>query len=179
MLLPRFTFSRIPIAAVGALILMSAASWAGALGAPPLVMLNDSASEPTGLYLRVSQPPVVGVLVAFKTPPTAFPYADRRHALLRRHPILKAVAATSGDHVCTRSNRLTINDRQKAPIATRDRFGDALPRWTGCRKLTADELFVFSNVIPNSFDSRYFGPIKRKDVLGAYRLILPIRLGQS
>ena len=176
---PKLTKHRFRIAAVAALAMTSAAGWAASRNAPPLVMLNDSASEPTGFYVRTSQAPEVGALVAFRTPPQAFPYADHRHSLLRRHPILKAIAAASGDRVCTQSNRLTINDRIRAPIAAKDRFGDVLPRWRDCRQLTAGELFVFSDLIPNSFDSRYFGPVNRNDVLGVYRLILPIRLGQS
>jgi type IV secretory pathway protease TraF len=36
-----------------------------------------------------------------------------------------------------------------------------------------DEIFVFSARAPNSFDSRYYGPIHRADVLGSYRLVAP------
>ncbi len=35
--------------------------------------------------------------------------------------------------------------------------------------MAADEYFVFSNRVPNSFDSRYFGPISRAAILGVYR----------
>ena len=53
-------------------------------------------------------------------------------------------------------------DRAMAPIATRDRQGRALPRWQGCRRMTQDELFVFSARVPNSFDSRYYGPVHQQ-----------------
>jgi type IV secretory pathway protease TraF len=31
-----------------------------------------------------------------------------------------------------------------------------------------DELFVFSDRVPNSLDSRYFGPVSTRQVLGVY-----------
>ena len=75
--------------------------------------------------------------------------------------------------VCTIGQRLVINGQARAPIAIRDSAGDLLPQWKGCRRLGSDELFVFSDRIPNSFDSRYYGPVHRSEVIGVYRLVLP------
>jgi type IV secretory pathway protease TraF len=60
---------------------------------------NASSSEPKGLYMKVSDPPKVGEIVAFMAPPTAFPYADRRQHYLRIVPVLKELAA--GEGACT------------------------------------------------------------------------------
>jgi type IV secretory pathway protease TraF len=87
------------------------------------------------------------------------------------------VAAGPGDEVCTVTGRLRIDGRDRAPIAVRDSFGLTLPRWSGCRRLGPDELFVFSDRVPNSFDSRYFGPVNRSTVVGVYRPFFGVRGG--
>ncbi|MBN9318728.1 MAG: S26 family signal peptidase [Caulobacterales bacterium] len=139
----------------------------------PVVLANTTASEPKGLYVRRPGPIVVGALVAFRTPDAAFPYADHKLAYLRHRPILKAVAAGPGDLVCTTTGRLVINGADRAAIWRIDGEGRALPRWEGCRRLHSDEVFAFSNRVPNSFDSRYFGPVSRNAVIGVF---LPLRL---
>ena len=150
----------------------------GALAAAkPTLLLNRSPSEPPGLYVRAGRDLGVGSIIAFRTPSAAFPYADLSMAYLHHRPLLKAVAAGPGDRVCTTDGELIINGRAMAPIATRDRQGRALPRWQGCRRMAQDELFVFSARVPNSFDSRYYGPVHRTDVLGSYRWVAPLFLG--
>ena len=111
----------------------------------------------------------VGALIAFRAPSAAYPYADGHMAYLRRVPVLKHVAAVSGDQVCTANGRLEINGRVRAPILRQDRRGAALPRWRGCRRLRDGEVFVFSDRIPNSFDSRYFGPVSHAEIVGVFR----------
>ena len=150
----------------------------GALAAAkPTLLLNRSPSEPPGFYVRAGRDLGVGSIIAFRTPSAAFPYADLSMAYLHHRPLLKAVAAGPGDTVCTTDGELIINGRATAPIATRDRQGRALPRWQGCRRMAEDELFVFSARVPNSFDSRYYGPVHRTDVLGSYRWVAPLFLG--
>ena len=171
--------SRLPVIILTVSIALAALTLAPLSSPSPLLLLNDSPSEPTGLYIRIRRPAHVGALVAFKTPRAAFAYVDRHHAILRRHPILKEIAAARGAHVCSVSGIIEIDGVKRATVASEDRFGDPLPRWRGCRALLADELFVFSGRIPNSFDSRYFGPITRNEVLGVYQLILPLSLGRD
>ena len=125
----------------------------------PWLLANTTASEPRGLYIGALATPAVGRLVAFQAPAAAFPYAGRT-------PILKAVAAGPGDLVCTTSGRLAINGRDRAPIARVDHKGRPLPQWVGCRAMRGDELFVFSDRVPNSLDSRYFGPIPKDLIVG-------------
>jgi conjugative transfer signal peptidase TraF len=145
--------------------------------AKPTLLLNRSPSEPPGLYVRAGRDLGVGSIIAFRTPSAAFPYANLSMAYLHHRPLLKAVAAGPGDRVCTTDGELIINGRAMAPIAKRDRQGRALPRWQGCRRMTQDELFVFSDRVPNSFDSRYYGPVHRTDVLGSYRWVAPLFMG--
>jgi conjugative transfer signal peptidase TraF len=171
---PRWT----PLAWVlgGGAAIIGALSMATAGGARPLLLWNRTASEPEGLYLRQAAPVRVGALVAFPAPSAAFPYADGHMSYLRRVPVLKSVAAVSGDQVCTENGRLVINGQVRAPIMRQDRRGASLPRWNGCRQLRDGEVFVFSDRIPNSFDSRYFGPVNRAEIVGVFR---PLALSLS
>jgi conjugative transfer signal peptidase TraF len=152
-----------PVATVAMVVSVGAV-----MATAPRVLVNTTPSEPPGLYVRSPLTPVPGRIVAFTAPAAAFPYADRRLSYLHRTPLLKAVAAGPGDLVCTLNGQLEIDGKARAPIAQVDRQGIALPHWSACRRLTADELFVFSDRVPNSFDSRYFGPVHRRAVLGVY-----------
>jgi len=170
---PRWTPLACALAAGAALI--GGLSLATAGGARPLLLWNRTASEPEGLYVRGAGSVSVGALIAFPAPSAAYPYADGQMGYLRRVPILKHVAAVSGDQVCTANDRLEINGRVRAPILRHDRRGAPLPRWDGCRRLRDGEVFVFSDRIPNSFDSRYFGPVNRAEIVGVFRpLAIPL-----
>lgn len=139
-----------------------------------LILWNASPSEPPGLYIRTASPATAGRLVAFLAPPRAYPYADRKLAFLHQVPIIKAVGAGEGDLVCARGGALVINGQRRGPVLAIDSQGYRLPHWAGCRRLGKGELFVFSQRVPNSFDSRYFGPVDRAKILGVYRpLFIP------
>jgi len=111
----------------------------------------------------------MGRIIAFHAPMSAFPYADGRMGYLHRVTILKEIAAGEGDVVCSRAGALTINGRSRAPVLDRDPRGRSLPHWGGCRPLGKGEFFVFSDRIPNSFDSRYYGPVKNSDIVGVFQ----------
>ena len=140
----------------------------------PSILWNGSDSEPPGLYVRTPEELEPGRLIAFMAPAAAFPYADRHMGYLHRIPILKQIAAMAGDEVCTLGGELRINDRRAGPVFAHDRQGGELPRWTGCRRLDAGEVFVFSDRIPNSFDSRYYGPLKASEVVGVFRPVVTL-----
>jgi conjugative transfer signal peptidase TraF len=138
-------------------------------GASPALLWNQTDSEPEGLYVRVDASPAVGRLIAFRAPQRAFPYADARMGYLRHVPILKQVAAVAGDVVCARAGALAINGRWRAPVLDHDRRGQLLPQWNGCRTLLSGEFFVFSDRVQNSFDSRYYGPVTRGEIVGVFQ----------
>ena len=144
---------------------------AAALQDRPVVLINRSASEPPGLYLLERRLAVPGAKIAFRIPQPGRAYAARVMPERLASSILKTVVAGEGDRVCASDDRLVVNGRRIAAIAEKDRRGQPLPRWRQCRRLRAGELFVFSNRIPNSFDSRYYGPVPTSDVIGVYRLL--------
>jgi conjugative transfer signal peptidase TraF len=145
-----------------------------AAGGFKAVLWNVSPSEPPGVYVRTGDAPARGRIIAFRVPAAAFPYADRHLATLHRRPVLKAIAAVAGDVVCMTGDVLVINGRRRAPIQTLDNEGARLPRWRGCGVLPKGEVFVFSDRIPNSFDSRYYGPVAPRDIVGVYRRVIAL-----
>lgn len=133
----------------------------------PVVLLNTSPSEPIGLYRRIRAAPAPGRLIAFQPPPAALDYLQVALPGRARGSILKMVVAGEGAQACA-DTQLTVEGRVLGPVVARDRAGRVLPYWRGCRRLTAGEYLVFSGRIPNSFDSRYYGPVRRGEILGVY-----------
>lgn len=165
---------RRPFLLAGTLLGTAALGAASMLSHRPLLLINTTPSEPIGLYVASTAQLRAGVLIAFQSPPAAFPYADARLAYLHRRPMLKTISAVAGDLVCTEAGRLAINGHDRAPISTTDSRGAPLPLWRACRRLEAGETFAFSDRVPNSFDSRYFGPVPTRTIVGVYRPLIAL-----
>lgn len=84
---------------------------------------------------------------------------------------MKPIAAEPGDRVCNGPAGLFLNGKRQAATASHDSEGNPLPVWKNCRPLDHDEFFMLSDYASNSFDSRYFGPIRIDDVVGVYRAV--------
>lgn len=143
------------------------------LAPKPALLINSSASEPPGLYVARHRPLARGERIAFRIPEPGRAYAARHMPERLRSSILKTIIASDGDQVCAAQGRLIVNGRDLGPIWPHDRLGRPLPQWRECRALHRGEFFVFSARIPNSFDSRYYGPVLASDVIGVYR---PLRV---
>lgn len=138
----------------------------------PFIFYNPSPSITTGYYARSGETPATGKIIAFRVPEIGRDYAAQHMPYLIRGGIIKPIAAEAGDTVCTTgSGGLRINGKARAPIAEHDRHGLSLPHWRDCRVLRAGEYFVFSDRIPNSYDSRYYGPVPASDIIGTFRLL--------
>ncbi len=137
------------------------------------IVINTSESMPPGLYVRTRGPLTVGQIVDFVIPPTARDYIRQRTGRDGTNwYLLKPIAAGPGDLVDTTGDTLRINGQPHGPIAGCDGSRRPLPHWRACRRLGADEFFVISERVPNSFDSRYFGPIHRDQIAAVRRPIL-------
>lgn len=138
------------------------------------IVYNASASMPTGWY-RIT--PTTSVrqeeTVLVRLPPAPASLAAARGYLPANVPLIKRVFATSPSRVCIRAMQVLVDDRVVARWQPRDRSGRALPRWSGCRTLADDEIWLMSADHPDSFDSRYFGPLTLDSVLGVAE---PLRL---
>jgi conjugative transfer signal peptidase TraF len=154
------------------LILLTGYCALGALVAPALVrpsprlVWNMSASVPVGLYRALpANDARRGDLVAALPPaPLARLMAERRYLPLDV-PMLKHVAAMTGDTVCRFGMRISVGGKLVAEARLRDRAGRALPTWRGCVKLRADQVFLLNPGSADSFDGRYFGAISRRAVV--------------
>lgn len=140
----------------------------------PVLIWNASPSSPTGLYLVTGHDRLrVGDMVVARPPAEAAGLADRRGYLPSTIPLVKTVAATTGDRVCARGEVLAVNGRALVRRRPIDRAGRALPGWAGCRNLRPRELLLLGLADPGSFDSRYFGPVASDRVVGRARLVWP------
>ena len=128
---------------------------------------NASASVPTGLYaIRGKASLHVGERVAIEPPPELRRLLATRGYLPAGVPLLKRIAAVSGQRVCRFGHGVTIDGDFAGVARSRDRLGRPLPAWFGCRMLRTGELFVMNPAAPDSFDGRYFGVLRLADVIG-------------
>jgi len=132
----------------------------------PLVW-NVTHSVPTGLYWIGNHAGlVVGDRVAIEPPPRIRSLLAERGYLPIGVPLLKRVAAVSGQRVCRLGHDITIDGKFVAFALTSDRIGRRLPVWSGCRMLGPGEIFTLNPDQPASFDGRYFGPLPATAVSG-------------
>jgi len=134
---------------------------------PPPALVNESPSLPRGLYMRDwGAAADRGSVVAFPQPEEARPYLAL-WGMPSKIMLIKRVAAVEGEEVCLHDGVLSTPDR-RVLVRGRDRAGLQLPRWSGCRRLEAGELFLLGDT-ETSFDSRYFGPVRVEQLQGVYK----------
>ncbi|RTL71436.1 MAG: S26 family signal peptidase [Hyphomicrobiales bacterium] len=131
----------------------------------PIVVWNASDSVPIGLYQVVYGEPRRGDLVVIRLPQPLRSLAQTRGYVPSSVFLLKPVVAMPGDRLCRRGELVTINGRPMVFARVQDAQRRPLPRWHGCRLLGRTDLAVISRHIA-SFDSRYFGPLDRYNVVG-------------
>lgn len=144
-----------------------ALAWMAQGTSSPQLVYNASDSVPTGWYRITSTSSLaVGDLVLVRLPAYAATLAAQRGYLPTHVPLLKTVAAVPPQIFCVRGDQVLVDGVVAANRLHRDRQGRALPAWQACRHLVGDELFLLSTSNPESFDSRYFGPISASAVIG-------------
>lgn len=161
----------------GAVFLSAAAvlaSLAAGLGGLLGLRLNLTESLPTGIYRTITEAPRGGSVVMVCLPLEAAEFARARGYLGPGscpggvRGLGKIVLATAGDVVAHREEGLSVN---AAPIPDsralpRDSRGRTLAHhpW-GEYVLGPRQLWLFSPYRPNSYDSRYFGPVDSSEVV--------------
>ena len=162
----RSLISRRPTLLIGASVALCLAV-AGHCRIAARFIYNPSASAPRGWY-RVS--PAQGLkvddYVLVNLPFSAKRLAAERHYLPETVPLLKRIGALSDQFVCVRGHSLWINGELTATALSHDGQGRELIGWHDCRVLAPDEILLVSRDSSDSFDSRYFGPIRSVQVIG-------------
>jgi len=137
----------------------------------------NTSSQPKGLYHLNPRPghaPRKHRLVLV-TPPLEIARQGRRRGYLGAGELAKCVAALPGDTVEVTRQGLRVNGRLlpgTAPLA-RDSQGRPLSRYPrGPHDTLPGWVWLYSDHIPNSWDSRYFGPVPMASVRGALRPLL-------
>jgi type IV secretory pathway protease TraF len=49
-------------------------------------------------------------------------------------------------------------------VRVRDSAHRSLPVWQGCKRLSADQVFLLNATVPDSFDGRYFGVLSASTI---------------
>ncbi len=131
------------------------------------LIYNATASMPRGWYVRTTVPLRRGAIVTVKARNVAPAYAHVRDFDRAGDRFLKRIAAGAGAFVCASGERFTVNGNVYARQHL-DRWGHALPHWDGCRRLGRNEWVLLGDT-PDSFDSRYWGPVRQNLIEGVWR----------
>jgi conjugative transfer signal peptidase TraF len=144
--------------------------------------INETASVPIGIW-RVEKSDHGlrrGDIVSICPPATlAFQLAAKRAYLAKGgcasglQPLLKPVAAVSGDVVAAGETGITVNGEALQHTRARpvDRKGRALPPFpAGTYTVQSGEVWVLAKK-DGSFDSRYFGPVPASGIEGVAKAV--------
>lgn len=151
---------------IGLALIVLAATLDLAIRPAPRMVWNASASAPIGLW-RVDPHARFhsGDMVLARTPDSVRPLAAARHYIPANVPLLKRIAAESGDDVCALGYDIFVNGQWVATRLSADRQGRPLPWWSGCELLRGGRVLLL-NETPDSFDGRYFGPVDEDTLIG-------------
>lgn len=143
---------------------------------PLRLVYNASPSVPVGLYaVHKTDRFAAGDLVVVHVPDAFKKLVSGRGYLPANVPLIKRIVALSGDHVCHDGGAVFVNGDYLASTLDRDGAGLLMPVWHGCKRLADDEFFAVMAEVDTSLDSRYFGPLDRRLIVGK---AAPLRLSR-
>jgi type IV secretory pathway protease TraF len=131
----------------------------------PLVIWNASNSVHLGWYFVSKRQPNVGEIAVIKPAEWVQIYAASRGYLPRDVWLLKPIYAVHPSIICRFGRYVFADGKHVATAKNADKMHRVLPLWKGCKELTPTQYFVLGHH-RDSFDSRYFGPVDRSQVVG-------------
>ena len=131
-----------------------------------LLLYNYTDSLPHGFYF-VEKRDVYkrGDMVVFPVPRSVRSLVNERQWLHEKGFLMKPLIGVKGDSVCTKRNRFRVGGNDFGGIQLHDEQGLPLPRYSVCGVLK-EGFLVGVEGMSNSFDSRYFGPVPERYVIG-------------
>jgi len=158
---------------LGTAIPALAMAFVTAVPMPVKLIYNGSKSAPLGFYWVDQQAASRQEFVLAYVPKRVRGLVEKRKYLPLGIPLIKRIIGIAGDTVCRRGRTILFNGVTVAIANMKDNKGRVLPNWQGCLVLTTGEVFLLQDH-PQSFDGRYFGPVKRSLIIGrAIRLQFP------
>ena len=134
---------------------------------PVKLIWNASASAPIGFYsIDFDGPFDVTDLVAVDAPEPLATFLAERGYVPKGVPLMKRIVALPGQRVCRTGLAITVDAVPMGDALDRDRRGNPLPVWQGCRVVAEGELFLMNWQVRDSLDGRYFGPLPASAVIG-------------
>ena len=130
-----------------------------------ITLFNGSMSSPIGFYMKTFRPVQVRDYIQFPIDKKYYDITNTPNDN-KKHYFIKHVVAAKGDHIILKGKRVIINDRI---VAFRYEL-QGIDNIEIDKILEDGEYFVLSKN-PYSFDSRYYGIVKEKDIVSGYRYI--------
>lgn len=133
-----------------------------------IFVINISSSIPVGIYkIEKIKGYKINDIVGFCT--ENYPQIKEYKGSIKNISFCKYIGALEKDKINLLENYLYINDTKKGLIKERDGLNNKLPQLAKIEfYIKEDEVFLLGDN-DYSFDSRYYGPIKKKDIL--YKLV--------
>jgi len=152
---------------IAAMLLILASSVEIAFPPKPVLLYNPSESAPVGWYrLRPNEVLKNDIMVAAYAPETARRLAHERDYLPYDYPLIKTIWAMPRAYICIQNMRVRVPNRPDIYQLAQDGLGRDMPLLSGCFTLKVDEYFLISKDVQTGFDSRYFGPVRKENILG-------------
>ena len=131
------------------------------------LIYNKTNSMPIGFYtLDNNVTYSVNDVVYFPIPNNIKRLVADRKYLSDYQNLMKPIAAKKGDNVCIKDKIIYINDEIFSTVDSTDSKQRNLPIISLCRDIKDGEYFVAVKEHSNSLDSRYFGLLEDKVLLG-------------
>lgn len=133
-----------------------------------IFVINISSSIPIGIYkIEKIQEYKINDIVNFST--ENYLQIKEYKGSIKNINFCKYIVALEKDKISLLENYLYINDVRKGLIKEKDGLNNKLPQLDKTEfHIKEDEVFLLGDN-DYSFDSRYYGPIKKKDIL--YKLV--------
>lgn len=129
--------------------------------------INISSSVPKGLYkLKKINELEKGKIVYLEIPDNAKSIIWEREYLPKHiNHLVKYIKGVPGDFIQVRENKLFINNEYIGSIKKSDKQGNKLESVLPKNYTLKEDEYILLGIDDNSYDSRYFGIIKREKIL--------------